>query len=120
MARGRSSFKMGTVEMILLFLLSKADLYGYQLSTLIRELSGGSFEVNESTLYPTLYKLLGNHYISDYEVPAGKRRVRVYYHMEEAGKRRLEDLLEDYRTLISGIDKILSCDELPEDYHDET
>ena len=29
MARGRSSFKMGTVEMLVLFLLSKKDLYGY-------------------------------------------------------------------------------------------
>ena len=38
MARGRSSFKMGTVELIILFLLSKEDLYGYQLSTLISKL----------------------------------------------------------------------------------
>ena len=52
MARGRSSFKMGTVELIILFLLSKEDLYGYQLSTLISRLSGGNFDVNESTLYP--------------------------------------------------------------------
>lgn len=34
MARGRSDFKMGTVEMIVLFLLQIQDLYGYQLVTL--------------------------------------------------------------------------------------
>ena len=60
MARGRSNFKICTVEMIILFLLEKKDLYGYQLSTMIGALSSGKFDVSESTLYPTLYKLLKN------------------------------------------------------------
>lgn len=115
MARGRSNFKMGTVEMIVLFLLEKGDLYGYQLTTLIEKLSDGKVSVTESTLYPTLYKLLNNKYISDYETVIGKRRVRVYYHLEEAGKERLADLLEDYRTITAGIYSILSAEHLPED-----
>lgn len=112
MARGRSSFKMGTVELIILFLLSKEDLYGYQLSTLIGRLSGGNMEISESTLYPTLYKLLNNGLISDREVQVGKRRVRVYYHIEEKGLARLGDLLEDYRKITDGISSILSCSEI--------
>lgn len=115
MARGRSNFKMGTVEMIVLFLLNKHDLYGYQLTTLIKTLSDGDMVITESTLYPTLYKLLNNGYISDYEEPIGKRRVRVYYHLEEAGKARLSDLLTDYQTITIGIEKILSTDTLPEE-----
>ena len=99
MARGRSNFKMGMVEMIVLFLLKKQDLYGYQLTT----------------LYPTLYKLLKNQYISDREVSIGKRRVRVYYHIEDSGKDRLKDLLDDYREVISGAEMILSCEKLPEE-----
>lgn len=107
MARGRSSFKMGTVEMIILFLLEKEDLYGYQLSSLISKRSGGKFVVTESTLYPTLYKLLDKNYISDYEKRIGKRRIRVYYHLEDAGKKRLSDLIEDYREITLGINEIL-------------
>ncbi len=115
MSRGRSNFKMGTVEMIVLFLLNKKDLYGYQLSALIGRLSGGNVEVSESTLYPTLYKLLKKEYIQDIEVPAGKRRVRVYYHLNDSGRRRLADLLEDYNTLTEGIERIFSCGEIPDD-----
>lgn len=115
MARGRSNFKMGTVEMIVLFLLEKEDLYGYQLSLLIEKLSGGNLTITESTLYPTLYKLLDNKMISDWEVPAGKRRVRVYYHLEEGGKQRLKDLLEDYQQITVGINQILSCEQLTEE-----
>lgn len=115
MARGRSNFKMGTVEMIVLFLLEKEDLYGYQLSLLIEKLSCGNLTVTESTLYPTLYKLLDNKMISDWEVPVGKRRVRVYYHLEELGKQRLRDLLEDYQQITVGISQILSYAQLPEE-----
>lgn len=114
MARSRSNFKMGTVEMIVLFLLNQQDLYGYQLSLLIEKLSDGNVVVTESTLYPTLYKLLDSKLISDREVPVGKRRIRVYYHLEEAGKKRLDDLIEDYQQITLGIQKILSCTQIPE------
>ena len=110
MARGRSNFKMGTVEMIILFLLSKKDMYGYELASQIKKLSEGNLVVAESTLYPTFYKLLEKEYISDREETVGKRRIRVYYHLEEKGEKRLSDLLEDYRTTVYGIDKILSPD----------
>ena len=106
MAR-RSSFKMGTVELIVLFLLSQQDLYGYQLTSLIKEKSNGKVTITESSLYPTLYKLLDKKMISDYEQPSGKRRIRVYYHLEDAGKERLAELLEDYETITSGIQSIL-------------
>ena len=109
MARGRSNFKMGTVEMLILFLLDKRDLYGYEIATLIKDLSDGNLSVSESTLYPTFYKLLDKKYISDKEVTIGKRRVRVYYHLEKAGKQRLSELLEDYRSTTIGIERILSC-----------
>lgn len=112
MARGRSSFKMGTVEMIVLFLLSKKDLYGYELTSLIEELSLGKFNITESSLYPTLYKLTQNECISDKEVQIGKRRIRVYYHIKEAGKKRLNDLLEDYSEITEGIASILSSTEI--------
>lgn len=115
MARGRSNFKMGTVEMIILFLLDKGDFYGYQLTTLIKRLSEGSFVVTESTLYPTMYKLMDRNFISDYEKNVGKRRIRVYYHLEEAGRKRLSDLLEDYREITLGIERILACTDLEED-----
>ena len=110
MSKGRSNFKMGTVEMLVLYLLNRQELYGYQITSLLKKLSGGKVIVTESTLYPTLYKLLNKHYISDREVPIGKRRLRVYYHIEDAGRQRLSDLLEDYNEITIGIAQILNSD----------
>jgi len=112
MTRNQGNFKMGTVEMIVLYLLSQQDMYGYQIVTMIKKLSGGNVEVSVSTLYPTLYKLLENKYISDYETIIGKRRVRVYYHLEESGIERLELLLKDYETTTKGIEMILSTKDI--------
>ncbi len=99
---------MGMVELIVLFLLNKEDLYGYQLTTMIKELSMNKLVITESSLYPTLYKLLDNKMISDYEARVGKRRIRVYYHIEEEGKNRLSDLLDDYKIIMEGMELILN------------
>lgn len=107
--KNRSNFKMGTVEMIILFLLNQQDMYGYQLTALINKLSEGDFPITESTLYPTLYKLLDKGYISDYE-QSSKRKIRVYYRLEDSGKSRLSDLLEDYAKITMGIERILKTD----------
>ncbi|MEE0796808.1 MAG: PadR family transcriptional regulator [Anaerovoracaceae bacterium] len=115
MRRNRSNFKMGTVEMIILFLLEKKDLYGYEITSLVEKLSDGKIGITESTLYPTLYKLLGNNFISDKEIQVGKRRTRVYYHLEEAGRAHLESLLKEYKNNTSGICKILECKSLDEE-----
>ena len=96
------------VELIVLFLLNKEDLYGYQLTTMIKELSMNKLVITESSLYPTLYKLLDNKMISDYEARVGKRRIRVYYHIEEEGKNRLSDLLDDYKIIMEGMELILN------------
>ena len=75
---------------------------------MIKELSMNKLVITESSLYPTLYKLLDNKMISDYEERVGKRRIRVYYHIEEDGKRRLADLLDDYKTIMEGMELILN------------
>ena len=46
-------------------------------------------------MYPTLYKLIDNKYITDYKKTVGKRMTRVYYHLEPSGEQRLAELIED-------------------------
>ena len=47
MIHERNNFKMGTVEMLVLSLLSQKDLYGYEISLLLKDLSEGSYVVPE-------------------------------------------------------------------------
>lgn len=103
----KSNFRRGSVELLILYLLNQRDYYGYELSQLIREQSDDYLNIPVGSLYPALYKLIDAHYISDYKKQVGKRLTHVYYHMEDAGRKRLALLLEDYYATSNAIQKVL-------------
>ena len=83
------TMKKGSIEMLTLFLLCEEDTYGYQLVQKIKERSKGLITVQEGSFYPLLY------------------RMRVIYHIENAGRERLTSLKKDYETVQQGIHNIL-------------
>lgn len=74
---------------------------------MMKERSDGAFSVPEGSLYPALYKLIEQGYISDEKRQVGKRLTRVYYHLEDAGRRHLEQLMDDYLIVKRGIERII-------------
>ncbi len=102
------NFKKGAAPLAILSLLKKEDMYGYQLAQAVAEASGGDFLLQEGTLYPILYRLADGGYISEKRVLVGKRMTRVYYHLEEAGLAYYQSLLNDYRSIQRGMDRILA------------
>ncbi len=104
----RENFKRGSIEMLILYLLTQEDMYGYQLAQEINQRSEGQFDITEGSMYPTLYRLIEKNAISDYKKLSGKRRTRVYYHIEKAGVELLEKIKEDYHAINQGVEKILS------------
>ena len=107
MAAAQNTFRRGILPIILLSLLKSGDMYGYQLVQETIRRSGGRIITQEGSLYPVLYKLLELGYISDYKVKVGKRMVRVYYRLEPTGRTYLDELIEDYRSIVDGVSMIL-------------
>lgn len=107
MSHNQDNFKRGTAEMLVLYLLSKEDLYGYQITSTFAEKSNGVYTMLEGSLYPILYRLSDAGYISEYTKQVGKRRMRKYYHLEESGKKYFQEILADYTAIIDSIDKIM-------------
>ena len=54
---GQLNFLRGAMSMIILSLLSREDMYGYQLVQETERSSGGRISTQEGSLYPVLYKL---------------------------------------------------------------
>ena len=96
-------FRRGVMSMVILGLLKKEDMYGYQLVQETKKQSGGRITTQEGSLYPVLYKLLDQGLISDRKVLVGKRMTRVYYHLEPAGANRLAELLHEYEEITNGV-----------------
>lgn len=91
-----SSLKKATIEMLLLKLLTESDMYGYQMSQEIKKRSSENYTILEGSMYPILYRLTEQKYISFYEEKVGKRQTRIYYHLEEAGTEYLNQLISLY------------------------
>lgn len=100
------------MSLVILALLKKEDMYGYQLVQATSQISGGRIVTQEGSLYPVLYKLLDQGLISDHKVQVGKRMTRVYYHLEQAGEDRLEKLIEEYKQLTQGVYLIIGEEKL--------
>lgn len=108
------NLKKGTSEMLILFLLQQEDMYGYQLAQELREKSDERFVMPEGSLYPTLYRLIEKGVITDRQEIVGKR-LRKYYHLEPKGNDYLKSIIEEYRSINTGIQNIMGKNILVED-----
>lgn len=46
--------------------------------------------------------------ISEYSVLVGKKRTRIYYHLEAPGEEYLKELQRDYSNMVDGVNAILN------------
>lgn len=111
MSQSQENFKRGCAEVLALHLLSKEDMYGYQITQVMEEKSGGRFTMLEGTLYLILYKLVDAGYLSTYSKLVGKKRTRRYYHLEDKGREYLDRILFEYDEITLGISLILDRNE---------
>ncbi len=110
--------KRGTIEIMLLTVLADGDMYGYQLCQELEKKSHGLFVLQEGSLYPPLYRMLEKGFISDRKEIVGKRRTRVYYHLEPAGQAYLAEIKQEYFSLNRGILFALGYGDLEEFIHE--
>ncbi len=107
-SRIKASIKKAIIEPLLLKLLSEDDMYGYQITQEIKKRSNEEITILEGSMYPILYRLDEQGFISSYEKKVGKRLTRVYYHLEEEGKKYLKAQIEDFEAYIAIVNKLFS------------
>lgn len=105
----KSYFMNGITELIILSLLKSQDKYVYEIVKDIEEMSGGLLEISQNTVYTATYKLVSEGKISEYNKTVGKKRTRVYYHLEPDGIEYLEELDFTYRRHTKGVNLLLEC-----------
>lgn len=105
----RHNFISGITDLLVLTILSKGDRYIYGLTKSIQDYSEGRINISLNTVYTVTYKLENENKISEYTKLVGKKRTRVYYHIEEAGRKYLQDLTDEFLNISSGYDAIIKA-----------
>lgn len=104
--RPNPDFLNGVPELVLLQLLARQPMYGYQLVQSIRVLSGGHLTFGEGCIYPVLHKLeAGGLLASSNELVAG--RSRVMYRVTRSGKDRLAGSTAQWRRIVAAVNQIV-------------
>ena len=75
---------------LILTILDRGEMYGYQIIQNVIQHSGGTLEWSEGMLYPVLHRMEKENFIrSQWKISTNGRR-RKYYHLTELGKKELE------------------------------
>ena len=101
-----SNFVNGVPEMLILRLLEKEEMYGYQLVAAIRERSQEALSFGEGCIYPLLHGLEAKGQISK-RAAMIQGRQRFYYRVTPKGAKRLQVLTADWTRVSAGLNLIL-------------
>jgi transcriptional regulator len=99
----------GTLDLLILKLLSIEPLHGWGISEWIQKTSAESIRVPQGSLYASLHRMTREGFIRSYweDTPAG-RRAR-YYAITAAGRKQLGRETEHWTRLAAGVARILAA-----------
>ncbi|CAM4214923.1 helix-turn-helix transcriptional regulator [Paenibacillus macerans] len=96
----------GSTGMLILTLLDKQDLYGYQLIKELERMSEGTFALKEGTLYPILHGMETERWLESYWEEAEGRK-RKYYRITDSGRRQLQEKKREWQLFRGAVDRVL-------------
>jgi PadR family transcriptional regulator, regulatory protein PadR len=98
----------GTLKTIILNLLAEnKEMYGYEISKKVEELTQGKIQITEGAMYPILHKLEADGLLTTREVNIGKR-VRKYYSVTKTGKTESEAKTSELLDFVKTVEFLLN------------
>ena len=97
----------GTLDMLILKAVSLGPLHGYGVLLRIQQISKDRLEIQQGSLYPALYRLEHQGWISSQWGESENKRKAKYYRLTKAGKRKLQTEAEKWNRMADVIAGIL-------------
>lgn len=103
-----TQFRKGVIEMCILALIDRRDMYGYEIVQAIAKYT----EIGEGTVYPILRRLTSEKYFQTYlkESPSGP--ARKYYTITPVGREFLAALKRDWFEFAGIVEILLRGEEI--------
>ena len=101
-----TQFRKGVLEICVLALISKKDMYGYEIVQNISKV----IEVNEGTIYPLLRRLTKEGYFETYILESTEGPARKYYKITDLGIENLKVLIDEWGRFTQAVDYLINLD----------
>jgi transcriptional regulator len=89
----------GTLDLLILRALSTGELHGLGVSRRIHQATGTTFDVKPGSLFPALYRLEEQGWLSSVWGQSENGRRAKFYRLTPAGRRQLERETREWETL---------------------
>ena len=99
----------GTLDLLILKAVSLGKLHGYGVLLRIEQISGGALQIQQGALYPALYRLEYQGFISSEWGTSENNRRAKYYRLTPTGRRRLGEETASWNRLAEAIARSLSA-----------
>jgi PadR family transcriptional regulator, regulatory protein PadR len=97
----------GTLDLLILKAISLGPMHGYGVLLRIQQISKDRLEIQQGSLYPALYRLEQQDWISSEWGESENNRKAKFYRLTAAGKRRLQSEAERWNRMTEVIAGIL-------------
>ena len=98
----------GTLQTIILKLLEDNDqMYGYEITQKVKEVSEGEIMLTEGALYPALHKLEADGFLETF-TQVVDNRVRKYYRLTEQGGKEVTSKVNEAQAFMDQLQTLLS------------
>lgn len=106
MRKTNPSFLNGVPELLVLKLLSRREMYGYEIVKAIQVQTNEVLAFGEGCIYPYLHYLEKEKLVNSTRKEVAGRS-RNYYHLTRDGRKRLEELSGEWQRIAAGISVVL-------------
>ncbi|ATO50812.1 PadR family transcriptional regulator [Brevibacillus laterosporus] len=96
----------GSTVILILTLLDRKEMYGYEIAKEIEKNSDGIFTLKEGTMYPILHTLESNTFVKSYWKEYDGRK-RKYYRITDEGRAHLKDKKKEWHVFRTTVDRIV-------------
>lgn len=98
-----AQFKKGILDLCVLSILEKKEVYGYGLKLEISSV----LDVSENTLYPLLRRLEKEGYLETYSHLSHQQRMRKYYRITPQGKAHLHMMKDEWHEFLEAASRLI-------------
>lgn len=102
-----TQFKKGVLELLILVMVEKKDMYGYELVEAVSKI----VDVNEGTIYPILKRLTNESYFETYTKESKEGPIRKYYHLTTHGKITKDNELKEWKKFSTSVNDFIKRSE---------
>ena len=103
MAPPKDDLLQGTLDMMILRVLSRGDNHGWAIAQRIQEVSKKLLTVEEGSLYPALFRLERQGWVESEWGQSDKQRRAKFYRLTKSGKVQLERITETWDRKVSAV-----------------